>query len=134
MMELKNNNYESWLKERFIILHDYAHLMFLTDEKIKQCVNEGIYSLSEMECLKCNMKIECEYLNDKQTENIMKNNLETIVEDMEIAKKFVKCHSIHNIQNDGSCDCDSCSWLHEFTRTQAESLELMKAKLIEVTA
>lgn len=130
----KNAQYQDRLKERFIILQDYARLMFLTDIRIKKCVNEGVYSSSVKECLQCDLKKECQYLTKESTTCMMHHDLNNVIEEMKVAKNYVERKTVHNIQRDGSCDCDSCTWLAEFDKTLSGVIELTRNKIKELTS
>lgn len=134
MKNPNRNNLECRLKERFTVLQDYAHLMLLTEIGTRCCVHNGVYTSSDKKCFNCDLKKECECLIDKSTISIMESDLREVIKKMQIAKNYVERKSDHNIQDDGSCDCDSCSWLAEYDNTHTEALEMIRAEIIEVAS
>lgn len=133
-MELKNTHFQRRLKERFIVLQDYARLMFLTEIGLKNCVNDGHYSSSINECSQCELKKECQCLTKESIACMMEKDLNNVIKEMEVTKNYVERKTVHNIQEDGSCSCDSCLWLTEFDKTLFESVELTRSKLQNVVA
>lgn len=127
MMDQQRDNPERRLKERFTILQDYAHLMFLTEIGARGCVHDGKYSSMDKRCFNCDLKKECKCLIDKLTTSIMKLDLRDVIKEMEIAKNYVERKYSHNIQDDGSCDCDACSWIAEYDNTHTNALEIIRA-------
>ncbi len=128
----KNNQHQDRLKERFVVLQGYAHLMFLTDIGKRNCVNDGVYCSLIRECQHCELKKECECINNKSSESMMNSDLITLIKDIKIAKDYIERTTIHNIDEDGTCYCDSCAWLAEFDRTLSESISLIRNKLNDV--
>ena len=126
MMEQQRSNPERRLKERFIVLRDYAHLMLLTEVEATGCVHDAVYSSTVKRCFNCDFKKECKCLIDKSTTSIMELDLRDAIKEMEIAKNYVGRKSSHNIQDDGSCDCDACSWLAEYHNTHTEAFEIIR--------
>lgn len=134
MNKVKRNNSVHRLKERFIVLQDYAHLMLLTEIDTRCCVNEGVYSSLDKKCLNCDLKNECECLIDKSKTNIMEHDLHNVIKEMQVAKNYVERKSDHHIQEDGTCDCDPCSWLAEYNNTHSAALEIIRAEINDVIA
>lgn len=126
------NQHQDRLKERFVVLQDYAHLMFLTEIDKRDCVNNGIYSSSIKECQQCDLKKECECINNKSSKSMMDSDLMTLVKDIEIAKNYIERTAAHNIEEDGTCYCDSCAWIAEFDGTLSESIRVIRHKLNDV--
>lgn len=122
------------LKERFLILQDYARLMFLTEIGKRNCVKDGVFSSLETECLNCDLKTACKCLTEKEVESVMQEDLIDLIEKMQIAKNYVKRKVIHHFKEDGSCDCDSCSWLAEFDKTLLEVFYLLDTEKKEVAS
>ena len=132
-MLLKNTKYQNRIKEQFVVLKDYARLMFLTEIGIRNCVNDGVYSSSHTECQQCDLKKECRCLTEESIEYMMVENLNNIIEKMEVAKNYVERNTTHNREDDGSCYCDSCAWLAEFDRTLLEATAVTRSQIKEVT-
>lgn len=133
-MVLKYTQHQHRLKERFAILKDYAHMIFLTEIGLRDCINDGIYSSSIIECIQCNKKKECQSLSKSSPTNMMEDNLSVVIEHMEIAENYVKNNTVYNAHKDEGCDCDSCTWLSEFERTLSEALELERYKTEELAS
>lgn len=134
MKNVNRNDHEYRLKERFLVLQDYARLMFLTEVGKRNCVNDGVFSSSEIECLSCELKIECNCLTEKEVKSVMHEDLIHLIEKMKIAKTFVERKAVHYKQKNGSCDCDSCLWLAEFDKTLIEVFDLLNTKRAEAAS